>query len=266
MIGVVHLVWAPLGADPLREFVRSYRERLAGADHELMVILNGLTAPGAPGRADLLRELDGTEHRLLELDRPVLDLAAYGAAAAAFEHPRLCFLNSYAVILVDGWLGHLGAALERPDVGIAGATGNWESQSEWRRGSLLHWPQQLLALPRARRDYPRYPNPHIRTSSFLIDRDRLLGVDLAAVRDKRDAYLVESGFDSLTRRVQADGLRAVVVDREGRLYDPPRWPESHTFRSGAQENLLISDNQTRAWEAAPAGLRRNLSRASWGSG
>jgi hypothetical protein len=268
MIAVVHLVWGPLGVGPVREFVASYRAHEAGVDHELVVVANGVGVEGFDAsltEAGLLAELEGVEHRLIVLERPVLDLVAYAQAARLLEHELLCFLNSYSVVLVDGWLGYLDRALAEPEVGLVGASGSWESQAEWIRGRAVHWPQQLAVLPRARRDYPRFPNPHIRTSAFMLDRIALSEMGLELARDKRAAYLLESGRMSITSRVRAQGMRAVVVGRDGRVYDVEEWPASRTFRSGDQENLLIADNQTRSYQMAPARDRRRFSRDSWGA-
>jgi hypothetical protein len=286
MIGLVHLVWAPLGPEPLRSFLRSYNAHPAGVEHELTIVLNGTsaradTAPsldagqdagargGATGGADaareaLLGELAGTEHRLLELEHQLLDLPAYGTAAQALQQPRLCFLNSYSVILADEWLAKLARALDEPGVGLVGASASWESQAEWVRGRTLYWPYQLALLRRARQDYPRFPNPHVRTTGFMLERDTLLGMGLQAAHDKRATYLLESGRHSITRLIQARGERAVVVGRDGVAYGERDWPASRTFRAGAQQNLLIADNRTHDWETAPARLRRRLSRDAWG--
>jgi len=264
MIGLVHLVWAPLGPQPLREFLRSYHAHPPGADHELAVALNGAPPAGDRSRELLLAELAGTEHRLIDLGEPLLDLAAYDEAARRLEHERLCFLNSYSIVLADGWLGQLARALDRPGVGLAGATASWESQAEWVRGKAIYWAYQLMALGRTRRDYPRFPNPHIRTTGFMISRAAILEMGLEQVRDKRSAYLLESGWTSITRRVQERGLRAVVVGRDGRIYDVEEWSTSHTFRSGDQSNLLIADNQTRTYQTASPRRRRRLSFDSWG--
>jgi hypothetical protein len=266
MIGLVHLVWAPLGAEPLRRFLHSYHDHSAGAEHELVVLLNGLSHPDVPagGRERLLAELADFDHRLLDLRRPVLDLAAYGAAAQALTHQRLCFVNSHSVILSDGWLELIASAFEEPGVGLAGATASWESQAEWIRGKLRYWPYQLAGLRAARRDYPRFPNPHVRTTGFMIERETLLAMGLEEVEDKRDAYLLESGWESITKRILSRGDRALVVGRDGHPRDVEDWPASHTFRSGSQESLLISDNRTRDWEQASPRLRRRLSRDAWG--
>jgi hypothetical protein len=124
MIAVVHLVWGPLGPRPLREFLTSYRAHPAGAEHELVVLLNGVTAEQRPA---LMAELEGVEHRRLELDAPVQDLAAYAHAARVLEHERLCFLNSYSVLLAPNWLATLEHALGQPGAGLVGATGSWAS-------------------------------------------------------------------------------------------------------------------------------------------
>ncbi len=124
MIGVVHLVWGPLGVEPLREFLQSYRRHTAGVEHELVVLFNGV---GDAQRPTLLGELEGVGHRLLELEESVQDLVAYEQAAQMLDHNRLCFLNSYSVILAPRWLEHLSVALDRPDAGLVGATGSWAS-------------------------------------------------------------------------------------------------------------------------------------------
>ncbi len=289
MIGLVYLVWAPLGPEPLREFVRSYRAHPAGAEHELVVAFNGVShAQAAAGiestespisrhgecgglaaesgvREALRAELRDIEHRLIELERPVLDLPAYGIAARQLQHERLCFLNSYSVILVDGWLARFDSAFALPEVGLVGATGSWESQAEWVRGKARYWPYQLAGLRRARRDYPRFPNPHIRTTAFMLDRSLLLEMNLERAADKRATYLLESGPLSITRQVQGHGLRTVVVGCDGPTYDVEAWPRSATYRAGAQENLLVADNRTRDWELASPRLRRRLTRDAWGS-
>jgi hypothetical protein len=261
-LAVAYLVWGPLGPSPVRDFLASYRAHRADAEHELVAILNGMSGPQ---RAAVLAELQGVAHHAIELPAPVHDLAAYAMVAERLPHRRLCLLNSYSVILADGWLRALVRALDGEGVGIVGATGSWESQAEWWRGRLRDLPQQLLALRQARRDYPRFPNPHIRTTAFAIERELLLDLRLDRARDKRAAYLLESGWEGMTRSIRARGLRAVVVGRDGCAYDVPQWGLSRTYRSGGQENLLVADNRTTDWMRAGPWHRRRLSKDAWGT-
>ena len=272
-LGLVHLVWAPLGPEPVRVFLRSYRAHPPGIDHELAIVLNGASpdadrsgsrSGGALSREDLLAELEGIEHRLIVLDRPMPDLAAYGLAARALPHPRLCFLNSYSVILADDWLAILAHALDHPHTGLVGASASWESQSRWIRGRARYWPYQLIRLRGARRDYPRFPNPHIRTTAFMIERAIVMAMNLDTAHDKRATYLLESGRRSITRQILERDLRAVVAGRDGRVYGVKDWAVSRTYRSDEQDNLLVADRRTEDWFTASPRLRRRLSRDAWG--
>jgi hypothetical protein len=267
VIGLIHLVWGPLGVAPLRRFLDSYVAHPAGIEHELTIVLNGVPQAEAtlPGLGSALgTELARVEHHSISLEQPLLDLPAYGHAAEESSCSRLCFLNSYSTILADGWLAHLSRAIEEPGVGIAGATGSWESQSEWVRGKVRFWPYQLARLPPARHDYPRFPNPHIRTTAFMLERETLLGMGLERARDKHSTYLLESGRRRITRQVIDSGQRAVVVDRKGNSHDLTQWPDSHTYRSGGQRDLLVGDRRTEDWQIASARLQRRLSRDAWG--
>ncbi|MFI5037022.1 MAG: hypothetical protein ACHP93_00915 [Solirubrobacterales bacterium] len=128
-------------------------------DHELIVLLNGVTADQRPA---LLAELDGVEHRLLTLDQPVLDLAAYVQAAARLEHERLCFLNSYSAILAPGWLAKLVRALDQPTAGLVAATGSWASVRSATLNALF-LPNPYRGVVPARR----------------VAREQLLAIELA---------------------------------------------------------------------------------------
>lgn len=267
-VAVVHLVWAPLGLVPLRAFTDSYRRFGAGVDHELVVLLNGLPAipeaQRAATRERLLAELAPVTHRLVELDHPLLDLAAYGHAAGTLEQERICILNSYSELLADDWLARLSDAAGGDPHTLAGATGSWESQADWKRNRPLHQAYDLLRLRGLRRDFPPFPNPHLRSNAFLASRRLLADMGLERVDGKRAAYKLESGREALTRRALAAGGRALVVDRAGDVHEPSRWATSRTFRSGDQERLLVADNQTRAYDEASQSERGRLRRATWG--
>jgi hypothetical protein len=258
----VYLVWGPLGFAPVREFLASYRRFDPGVAHELVLLFNGVNPDQRRQLADVVA---GFEHVAIELPAPVQDLAAYAHAAKRLDHDTLCCLNSYSIALADGWLGRLVEALDRPRVGLAGASGSWESQAQWMRGSPRGWFDQLRSMRALRRDFPPFPNPHLRTTAFAVRRSLLLELGLGRARDKYAAYLLESGRESITRAVQRRGMRVVVTGRDGVLYDTPDWARSATYRSGDQRNLLVADRRTRDWEQVGAKLRRRLTRDAWGA-
>ncbi len=113
------------------------------------------------------------------------------------------------------------------------------------------------------RDIPNFPNPHIRSNGFIIRRADLLREFPSIEQAKHAAHLFESGPRSLTARLSAAGKSAVVVARDGTAYLPPDWPRSGTFRLGGQPNLLIGDNQTRAFPRLPRVERQTQAYLTW---
>jgi hypothetical protein len=114
------------------------------------------------------------------------------------------------------------------------------------------------------RDNVPFPNAHLRTNGFLVRRKDLLAMrPVSGILDKMDAYMLEHGRESMTRRFWAKGLKTLVVGRNGRGYEPAGWSASATFRNGGQRNLLVADNQTGAYDEAPPSEKSALYKLSW---
>ena len=112
--------------------------------------------------------------------------------------------------------------------------------------------------------FRRFPAHHLRTNAFAIPHDVLVRALNPAGRSKKEALGLESGRRSITRAVERLGLRAVVVDRSGGVYEPREWADSETFWLGEQNGLLVADNQSEQYRLGDAARRRLLSRFAWG--
>jgi hypothetical protein len=295
---VVHLVRAANGPAPLRAFAAALRRHPPGIDYRLVLALKGFCS--AREAQPSLDELADLEPEALFLPDTGMDLGAYLAAAAHLRRRRYCFLNSYSVPLVDGWLAKLDAALDRPGVGVVGATGAWTSNRSWiayslglpsaYRGLLPSAAvvrQRMLALMteqpsgthparlealRARAlalrllaEQERFPAYSLRTNAFMISHATLQLLRLHPIKGRTDSLALESGRDSITRQLQRRGLRTLVVDRAGDAFDHARWDRSFTFWQGDQQGLLVADNRTLLYERADLSVRRVLSSLTWGS-
>jgi len=111
--------------------------------------------------------------------------------------------------------------------------------------------------------YPRYPNPHIRTNAFMIERSLFLSLQFPSFAKKEDAYRFESGRQSMTRQIMGNGLRPLVIDRNGAVYDVEEWDASLTFWRRQQENLLIADNRTQDYAEGTDEFRVFLENSAW---
>ena len=244
---VVYLAWTPYGIECAERFLASYRTHPAGTPHRLLLLLAGPEEDRSPWH----RLFSQVPHDVLEVGLG-MDLGHYRTAVDRVPAERYCFLNTVTEPLVEGWLARMEEALLRPEVGMAGATGSYESPNAVRPGPLR----------RLRPGFEPFPNPHLRTNGFAIERELILELDWGTDLTREQTVMLEGGRRSLTRQVRERGLEALVVGRDG-AYPPDRWRESATFRSGEQANLLLADNRTRHYQQGGGLNRRGLAWLAW---
>jgi nucleoside-diphosphate-sugar epimerase len=211
--------------------------------------------PGSDLPAHLLQEdlRTGSSVDLpVTIVRDGYDITSYRLAAEYLKgrYRSLCFLNTHSILLDEHWLQKLFASIQRPGVGLAGATASFESiysvnlvaaRAAFRR-QFYRWICRQLHLQVLRLQFPPFPNGHLRTNAFLISTSVMSKIWIKKVRSKMEAMRFESGYDLLTRRVLRAKLRVVVVGRDGNSYEMQDWPHSATFRSGEQLNLLVAES------------------------
>jgi hypothetical protein len=114
------------------------------------------------------------------------------------------------------------------------------------------------------RHFPTFPNPHIRTSGFMVRRLQLAAFEPSQIKTKMDAHAFESSAAGLTAQLRRAGLTAIVVTKDGRGYDVRQWPRSRTFRLGEQQNLILTDNRSRDFAGMSPAERALHVRITWG--
>ena len=176
-------------------------------------------------------------------------------AANSVRHPL-----QYLRRLQDDLLA-TAAGGSAPGTGTDGKSTKVNARRFYRRVStslyrLIHFHHYLS-------QYPSFPNPHIRTNAFMIERNLLLSLDMSSFRTKFGVYKFESGWQSLTRQILAQGFRPVVIDCEGHVYDMAEWKASSTFWINGQTKLVVADNRTRDYSEGNQHMRERLQANAW---
>jgi hypothetical protein len=232
-------------------FLDSYARHPAGAEHDLVILLKGFESDRDRKWEE---QLDHLPHEILQVPEGGYDLGSYRASLDLVSAERLCFLNTSSEVLSAGWLRTLDGGLRKPDAGLVGVGGSFESAYS----AAPFW-----LRPSRRRGFLPFPNPHLRSNGFMLERTVMLDLDWPTLRSKRDAWALESGRRSISRQIWERGLDVRVMGSDGVAYPSQRWHESATFRSGAQRNLLIADNRTRQYEEADVARKRRLEKMAW---
>lgn len=272
---VAHLVRNANGIAPFRSFLESYRRNPGGVAHELLLIFKGFSRADDLAPYDAL--LEGMPHKRTFVRDFGYDVRPYVKVAREQPYSHFVFLNSFSRILVAGWLEMLYRHLRRPRVGIVGATASYQSLASDHhafkhapRPDLPAYVRAVLPLYRSvryvlaiRGQFPEFPNQHVRSNAFMIAREMMTSLRTERFLRKWDAFRFESSRHGMTPQITAAGLQALVVGADGRAYEPPEWPHARTFWISRQENLLVSDNRTRAYDEGSPQLREQLAFRAW---
>lgn len=126
-LGVIYLCRFAEGEEPVRQFLASYHAHPAGVEHDFHVVFKGFRDQATLERSRAL--FDGLRINALEMDDTGFDLGSYVKAARAVSNRRVIFLNTFSRIEGDNWLASFDKAMNDPKVGVAGATGSWQSNA-----------------------------------------------------------------------------------------------------------------------------------------
>ena len=302
-IGVVYLYRFAEGEPPVQSFLDSYRAHPAGAKHDLHVVLKGFPdRDSLDSAAKLFTDLPvnfiedddtgydvgsyfaaakvATNRRLIFFNTftelladdwlkkfdAALNLPGVGIVSATGSWQSLS--SYYEVLIRLGWyeIERSCAVWFSKKGERSQAKGAWANDERPRPASLGRGLYLLLRFDKYLRnlyEYGRFPNPHVRTNAFMIERELFLSLRVSPFREKIDAYKFESGRQSMTRQVMALGLRPVLVDRNGNAYEILEWKSSSIYWADNQANLIAADNRTRQYASGSLDHRRRLEDYAW---
>lgn len=211
-------------------FIRAYQRFLPTVSHVLYVVNKGFATERLHEQYMLFKDL---APRFINIDDEGFDLDAYGKAAKQIEQRDIFFMNTHSEPLHAMWLDTVYEAFTSSDrIGLVGCSGSMETSHPFFPG------------------FPDFPNYHIRTNGFMIAKQDYLDIlEDHSLKTKVEAYQFESGCQSMTWMIRASGREAVVVGKKGMVQPRDLW-RANLFRSWNQSNLLLGDNQTRAYQAA----------------
>jgi hypothetical protein len=276
-VAVVHLVWIPYGSGHLKTFLASYKNHPASFDHDLIILFNGVSSETELNEYHKILNSYQVKYSFFWLDQGQ-DIEAYTWIANKLDYRYILFLNTFTEFLADNWLATLMNAIKMENVAIVGATGSWQSHySSVFKDHSFKWEPAKSFRENFRKYklfiktvfywsfiFPAFPNPHIRTSSFLVERNLFLGFTGKKIKSKFDAYIFESGKKGISYILKKKGMKLLIVGKRGEVYPDKLWNNSNTFWAGEQQNLLIADNQTRLYDKASPKEKRRLNLAAWG--
>ena len=231
----------------LYKFVSSYLSKKAGVNHKLLICFKLIDRKKISSLNSLLKKLNYIEF----LDPCKIndyDFGSYKRIAEKYNERDIFFLNSHSFPICDDWLNKLMKF--KDDITLIGTSASNESLVDSivlkkNYKIVSYWLKKIIY----RKIFKGYPNPHIRTSSFLINSQIFL--DYMAdkkTNTKLDVWKLESGIGSLTNYFKDKNYNIYVVNCDGNRFEEKDWKFSETYNYYEKSKLIISDKHTRKYD------------------
>lgn len=246
MIDVVYLAYSNekigYGIEVVEKFLNSYKNHPAGIEHNFVIIAKNWTDKALYNKLCSLAKENNA--KLVDLPDDGLDFGAYFRISKILENEYVFFLGSGIEILTDNWLLYTNKAFENDNaVQIAGPMGAWE--------------KGVSGV---------FPNYHIRTCAFMINRELFLEYAAAQKfpKTKEDTWEMEHGQQSLTKFVFQKGYNAAIINSDGEIFTPENWIFSKTYISPDEFKSTLSDKWSKRYYSVNEEEKITLEVLVWG--
>lgn len=123
----------------------------------------------------------------------------------------------------------------------------------------------FLKKIRYKKYFNPFPNPHIRTTGFLIKGLEFYSfINNKLLRSKEDAWKIESGKNSLTNYFKKLGFKIYVINSDGNKFSENDWNLSNTYNYLEQNKSIISDKHTRKYLKLNDNEKMTFQNNTWG--
>ena len=238
----------------IENFSSSYLKYSAGIEHKLFLLIKNFSRDDIAKRIEPL--LDNYNYEIIMVHSKGFDIGAYFQFAKQVDSEFIFMLNTNSFFLAINWLKKIYINSQK-GIDLVGTSASYE--------------QLKLKNENHNIFFHTFPNPHIRTNGFMIKRKLFLDIVKNYLNQikknnfltKLDTYRFESGKIGLTSFLLNNNFKISLIGANGRAYDVRNWPVSNTFRLNNQENLLISDRQTRFFNGLQYHKKKYFTYISW---
>ena len=247
----------------LLNFVRNYKRYNSGYQHSLLICFKLMNSIQITFFKNILNNIKYIEY----IDGSQLndfDFGSYMRVAQNYPAFTILFLNSHSYPISNNWLKKM--LFHYKNKTLVATTASYESLlTSLRLKKFYKFFSYLYKLIKYKKKFNPFPNPHIRTSGFLLKgSDFILFVKSKKFSNKEDAWSAESGINSMTNFFIKKKFNIYIVNSDGKKFIKNEWKFSETYNYALQSKTLISDKHTRKYLKLSSSERLIASYNSWG--
>ena len=263
LIDVIYLArGVDWGLNAAKTFIESYKKHPAGYPHHLIIAAKAWNT--MPEEYQELKRL-AEELNAIVIDLPDdgFEFTAYYRCALNLHSDFILCMTSSSVIQADNWLEKFAQKInDNKLLKMIGTCGSWAPTPKY---DMIEWSQLkkqytkkdlkyyydkylykikcLLQYIKYKNQFSNFPNYHIRTNAFIIDRNLYIEYfnQKHKPKTKMDCYCYESGKFSLTNYICSNNYKLGILGKDNILYNKKDWNKSRTFCAQDTSNIIIRD-------------------------
>tara|TARA_Y100000768_G_C23962613_1_gene676161 strand:+ start:388 stop:1212 length:825 start_codon:yes stop_codon:yes gene_type:complete len=263
---VAYVAYGPFGIDYLKRFISAYTKFNSGEKHEILICFKGFSNYEEIKKFKKIINFEFIEF-FEKNEKNDYDIGSYFRIADAYKDRLILFLDTHTRMNCNNWLRiFLENYSEKRLIGATGSFASISSQflrlyySQYSKFQQIRWGLNHL------KKFKLFPNPHLRTTAFLIKGLDLmqLNFDKTKFIKKIETNYFESGRKSLTIQLQNKGFEIGIVNSDNKFFDIRTWRQSDTYCLGEQSKLIFVDNRTDEYKNASKEQKIKMNSLFWG--
>lgn len=247
-------------------FIESYKSLNSGHDHTLIICLKLINQDQ---KKNILKILNQNSIIFTLFDdlspKNDFDFGSYYRVAKEYDDKLIFFLNASSKPTINNWLKLLLNNYEKKC--FLGTTASYESHvSSIKFKRYYKFFSYILRKLINLIFFKKFPNPHIRTTGFLLDsKDYINFYKNKDCQKKFDAWKIESGRNSITNFFLKKNFLIKLVNSDGKSYDIDNWSNAGTYAYKKKPKNIISDKHTRKYDLLTNNDKVSFQKKVWGS-
>jgi len=247
----------------LLNFIKNYTQHPAGKIHKLLICFKLIDKKKILFLESILKKIN-----YIQFIDPCryndFDFGSYKRVAMLYPKYNILFLNSHSYPNTDMWLSKLLRYNENKT--LIATSASYESLYTSLKLKKFY---KFFSYLKKKLDYKNkfypFPNPHIRTASFLIKgSDFIKFIKNRKIFNKEDAWQIESGKNNITNFFKQKKYKILIVNSDGEKFGLDNCKFSETFNYRTQKKCIISDKHTRKYIKSTNYEKKLFEFSTWG--
>jgi hypothetical protein len=244
-------------------FIENYLNYKSGFDHDLIISFKLINMSRLKNLSKRLNNINYQEF-LDPVTKNDFDFGTYKRVSENFMDRDILFMSSHSYPICHNWLNKLMKYKEENTL-IGTSASNESLYSSIKLKKVYKIFSYLIKKYKFKKNFLNFPNPHIRTSSFLIKGEFFFDfMKNKKIDNKIDAWQIESGFNGLTNYFRKNNFNIYVVNSDGEKFIENQWKFSETYNFLKQNKSIISDKHTRKYLLLNSKDKKISQTISWG--